>query len=889
MKCICCETYTISDAVCNNCESTHGEDRLEVVGTIDENLSEKYMAEIIRSQWWDRQDGPETISPQDIEKMYADNHGLLDSVIGYMLATGRTKWFNILTDEKLSKYRSEVTPTTPMYFRVNPPKHYGRQYRQLLEIAISHRGYLDFFRYDQMKVKRIVMEAWPLTKWPEMETVERKKGIMMPLGDGRWTCHLALNNGQIVGGSHITDYYGRVTEFKRVFEGAAHRNEKLSEAFGQKHVAPATVANLIALIERTDQPLDTKVEAWAEIYRLNNAYKVAQKSFQLRLNTKRYEPDGKLHRYAYTEKDNFPIGTIEERECEHWNRYINYGYELFSQQKIGCEVAWAYKRIGLWYDMRVGKTLIGIALAARALEEGLIDRVVIVCPVSNMYSPWQEELSKQNFTTYICDNGKEMDTLGFADDDYDSYIISYESLRNRLPLMQSGWDMNRIMVIMDETSAIKNANAQRTKAAQNLCEHPEFVIALNGTPMEQGPKDIYSQQYAIDRGRTFGVNEQRFVDTYMFLGSDQKWRLRKGMRLQFELALAQSSVRYIRSEADQFSGKDKNFRYVGIPYTEEMAKSTKRIIDGFQIDDVQDAQLIKSCILVTYGHMREACAGYDKYEIVPDSGDYERRRHKIDPKITWIRTFLQSNPGQPIVVYTEFSEAEDRLMEMLDAEGIKYGALRYKHGSTLPARMRQEQIDMFNRGDIRVFICKTRQARGITLNRIEAVENGLGTYPSIVYLQPTWSLGDWAQSQDRCVGTDPNTKKSIATMVYVLVIQNSIEAKIVAALRSKKGVADSLFKDAERDGYVNPFDEMDMKDSGDDEMDELFDAFDYEARYQLSLPPPPRKLTPDMIKKANVKYMKKKYGRHNGLLSEHALYLTSKLTEVKGGTPDETH
>ena len=234
------------------------------------------------------------------------------------------------------------------------------------------------------------------------------------------------------------------------------------------------------------------------------------------------------------------------------------------------------------------------------------------------------------------------------------------------------------------------------------------------------------------------MNERKFVDSYMYLGHDQKWKLRKGMRLPFELALASSSVRYIRSEGDQFSGKDKNFRYIGLPYTEEMKDSTKRIISGFQVDDINDAQLIKSCVLVSYGHLREACAGYDKFEVVPDSGDYERRRHKIDPKITWIRTFLQSNPGQPIVVYTEFSEAEDRLMEMLDEEGIRYGALRYKHGSTLPAHARQEQINLFNRGDIRVFICKTRQARGITLNRIEAVENGLGTYHAIVNMKQTW-------------------------------------------------------------------------------------------------------------------------------------------------------
>ena len=152
------------------------------------------------------------------------------------------------------------------------------------------------------------------------------------------------------------------------------------------------------------------------------------------------------------------------------------------------------------------------------------------------------------------------------------------------------------------------------------------------------------------------------------------------------------------------------------------------------------------------------------------------------------------------------------------------------------------------------------QARGITLNRIEAVKNGQGTYPSIVYMQPSWSLGNWKQSQDRCVGTDPNTNKSIATMIYVLAVEGSIECAIVKALRSKQKVAETLLKDAGRDGYSNPFEDMDLSKTDRKVFDEFFDAEDYESRYVLGLAPPPKKLTEKEVKKAAARYWAKKKG-----------------------------
>jgi len=822
---------------------------------VDKIKAAELLNEIKNTRWYNST--KEDLTPEDVERIICDNPRLFTLGWRWFEAMGMVGWREVIHAELTKVLRAKIVSVTSHFFRVEFPFNYQYHAQGMSDLKdcspVTQAGYSYTYYTTQLdKVKKVTMRHWPATTFPDMKQRTREAGELVPLGNNKWTCHLALNKGQIVGGKWLTNLDGRVTEFKKIFEGANHKATITLGNFGQKHIAPATHPNLVAIIEDTDQPMEIKLEAWKMIRELREKQGIIAQSFQWRLKTRLYD-DKNLHRYSYTEEDDWPFTPKVSKIGEHWNSYINAGYRLYSHQKICAEVAWKYKRLGLWLDMRLGKTLVGIALAKRALIEGLIDRLVVVCPVTNMYDPWYGELEKQGFNIYACDNGKDEDTLAFDDDEYDAYIISYESLRNRLPLMQATWDMESIMVVMDETSAIKNFQAQRTRAAIDLCEHPEFVFALNGTPMEQGPADIWPQQFAVDRGVTFGSSIERFFDKFMFVGDDRRLYLKKNMVQAFELFLAGSAMRYIRSEGDQFAGKDKNFRYIALPPTEEMFKSTKRIIDGYQVEDSGDIQLVKNCILVTYGHLREAAAGYDKYEVVPESGEYKRRRHQLDPKAVWVRTFLKGNPGQPLICYCEFSESEDRLKEMLDSEGIKYASTRALKGQTFSPEERQRQIKMFNSGQVRVFICKTMQARGITLNRIEAVKKGMGTYPSIVYMQPSWSLGSWKQSQDRAVGTDPVTQKSIATMVYILAVQGSIEMQIVKALRGKNKVQATLLKDAERNGYVNLFDEMDLTEK--QELDDFFDAADYEARYQLNLPPPPKKLTEKDIKKAAARYL----------------------------------
>ena len=167
----------------------------------------------------------------------------------------------------------------------------------------------------------------------------------------------------------------------------------------------------------------------------------------------------------------------------------------------------------------------------------------------------------------------------------------------------------------------------------------------------------------------------------------------------------------------------------------------------------------------------------------------------------------------------------------------------YEGGKKLsPSAKSQAEAD-FNEGRAQIYILKNDEGRGIRLNRREAVAAHAGRRPAIICLAPTWKLGTWEQEINRCMDTDFETKKSVHTMVYVLVIRGSIESQMLSAIRQKKEIAEFLLQDAARQGYTSFVTDMALGESKlagpavKEDDAEYFDAEDMRSRIRCGVPP----------------------------------------------------
>lgn len=632
------------------------------------------------------------------------------------------------------------------------------------------------------------------------------------------------------------------------------------------------------------------------------------------------------------------------------DKYQRYSaVRLYSQQLVAIHAVVKCKRLPLWYDMRVGKTDSALTAAKYALRHSLCKRIYVVCPNMNTFDPWLRTCERYDLRVAILDGNAEDDRATLDDESIEVIIVNYERVVSRIELT----DMDGAFLICDETSAVKNPQAKRTKALMVITDRAEFVVPLNGTPLEQGPTDFWSQMRLVDPwGLMWGSTYKTYERQWLAINRAGKTVARD--MDEFQRHISETSLRCIRSEADQFSGQDKFNRYIALKPTEEIIERSKKAADGVTESFEGGAQDNMSAnILACMTHMQQIVSGYWKTQDGPGL-PFLTTPLKLDPKLVWLRAQLTCT-SEPYVIFCKYNEQEYNIKALCRELGVTYAStqdaghwvtrhrirermpaglakkilpyrvyeivgvslsddnrfammsdyeymaqflkhipndqdvimppyLRYDSGMIHQLKLwgyseylvdykdidfnkydglrRSQEIESFQKGEVRCFILKCEQGRGITLNRLPAIQQG-GEKPGIIMASPTWSLGTWEQDMDRCVGVDPVTGKNLCTPIYMLSVAGSIDDKILKALRGKKDVQSTLLADVDRKGFASfandLIDGMSAAMNGD-----YFDAQDIMDKMVFGIPPSAR-----MTQKTLVRAAADRFGVAQKDVAEH--------------------
>jgi SNF2 family DNA or RNA helicase len=181
----------------------------------------------------------------------------------------------------------------------------------------------------------------------------------------------------------------------------------------------------------------------------------------------------------------------------------------FDHQRIGVETLLRQPFFGIFDEMGAGKTKQCIDAAQFLFLHGIIDKVVVVAPAA-IRSVWYHqdpdlgELAKHLWETIpavVTDYHKKVQSWRWEPTRKWSInkpmhwiITNYEYIRREMNLAALAGNVDsRTMVILDESSAVKNINAQQTKAAFQLRARCGRIVLLNGTPVANNPLDLYAQ------------------------------------------------------------------------------------------------------------------------------------------------------------------------------------------------------------------------------------------------------------------------------------------------------------------------------------------------------------------------------------------------------------
>ncbi len=430
-------------------------------------------------------------------------------------------------------------------------------------------------------------------------------------------------------------------------------------------------------------------------------------------------------------------------------------------------------------DMGLGKTLeilsLLLSIKEEAKKKGEKPRCsLVVCPASLVYN-WQHEIKR--FTPELnCELavGIKPDrvrvTSEIEEEKTDVIITSYDLLRRDIDLYKY---LSFDCQIIDEAQFIKNATTQASKAVKSI--NASFRIALTGTPIENRLSELWSIFDYCMPGYLFTYKHFReTIESPIVLDGDDD-ALKRLRRMISPFVMRRLKKDVLKDLPDKL---EENIYAPMAKEQEELYKAhlqrIKLMVDSKNEEDFRRDRIM---ILSELTRLRQLCCDPGLiYE------NYNGGSAKADLCIEMIKSAAES--GHKVLLFSQFTSMLDRLVVLLKNEGIKYHLLT---GSTKKEE-RIRMVDAFQDDDTPVF-CISLKAGGTGLNLTAA--------DIVIHYDHWWNIAVENQATDRAhrIG-----QKNVVT-VYRVIMQNTIEERIILLQKKKKELADQLLNS---DSLGNP-------------------------------------------------------------------------------------
>jgi len=170
---------------------------------------------------------------------------------------------------------------------------------------------------------------------------------------------------------------------------------------------------------------------------------------------------------------------------------------------------------GQLLEMSLGKSKCALNVAEIMKGYNALDRLLIICPKA-IQSVWLEEIPKhthlkaepviwENKTT----RKQQQLVSGLFVSEFPILILRLEMFQKKNELLKTflkGYFEKSTMIILEESSKIKNVATQRTPRLIEYTQGAAYKTILTGTPWTESPLDIFSQMEFMQTGFWYKYN-----------------------------------------------------------------------------------------------------------------------------------------------------------------------------------------------------------------------------------------------------------------------------------------------------------------------------------------------------------------------------------------------
>jgi superfamily II DNA or RNA helicase len=412
-------------------------------------------------------------------------------------------------------------------------------------------------------------------------------------------------------------------------------------------------------------------------------------------------------------------------------------------------------------DMGLGKTIQTLCLLQSLKEQGEVLPTLLVMPTSLLYN-WEMEAKK--FTPQLrvlVYSGPQREKLQAQVKKTDLILCSFGLVRSDIDWFEK---QEFSYVILDESQAIKNPQANITKAVQKL--NAKYRLVMTGTPLENSTMDLWSQMNFVNSGL---LGTQKYFKDHFQVPIEKKADGDMKKRLYF-LIKPYLLRREKRQVAADLPEKMESITYCGMSEEQErLYDKTKSFYRDVLLKQIKDEGLQKSRFSVLQGltKLRQLA----NHPLLCEEG-YVGESGKMEAVLEKLETVLEQH--HKVLIFSQFVQHLQIIKRALDEQGVAYA---YLDGSTTD---RKGQVESFQKSDGQSVFLISLKAGGVGLNLTAA--------DYVFLLDPWWNPAAEAQAIDRAhrIGQE----KTVFT--YKFITKETVEEKILALQQRKLDLANEL-------------------------------------------------------------------------------------------------
>lgn len=331
-------------------------------------------------------------------------------------------------------------------------------------------------------------------------------------------------------------------------------------------------------------------------------------------------------------------------------------YRPMGHQRTMASFMASHKRNYNLSSPGVGKTSAAAWAADYLMSQGIIKRVLVLCPLSIMESAWQSDLFKtaMHRTVGIAYGTREK-RAAVIKGNYEFVIMNHDGVKiMQKELLEAAFDL----IIIDELTFFKSSQSDRSKSLHAIIRPNTWVWGMTGTPAAQAPTDAYGLAKVV-RPDSIPKFFGRFRDEVMVKVTPFKWAPKPNAK-DTVFKLLQPAIRFTKEECLDLPSITYTSRH--IPLTKQQEVYYKKIksqmavaVAGVQITAVNAATLINKLLQISQG----CIYGEDREVLEFDVSN--RYNELVD---------IVNQSEHKVIVFVPYTHTISMLQNRLQADGI---------------------------------------------------------------------------------------------------------------------------------------------------------------------------------------------------------------------------